>query len=237
MSSGSPLWTTPEDPRSKLAVFKCQTSISECEQAFVHKNESLLTLNRSAWATNSCVCMHVWMCIFLTFLIGPLADWQRVSDDLWRCHSRTVKAFWYALELSPVLAHVSFFTQCFLTYVYVHADVIHVWRAWDLLEGGEESVKVLVTIGHEQDVQAGPWAANRRRSAVPTETTNHSRVDAVAVSDLHIVVMTRVVGFQAEHHEPVIKETSLISVMNAEFYHSFKLWALLNLKSPFIIMS
>lgn len=71
-------------------------------------------------------------------------------------------------------------------------------------------------------MQAGPRAVNWRRSAVTTETTNHSSVDAVAVSDLHIVVMTRVVGFQAEHHEPVIKETRLIAVVNAEFYLSFK---------------
>lgn len=72
-------------------------------------------------------------------------------------------------------------------------------------------------------MQAGPGAENRRRSAVSTETTDHSRVDAVAVSDFHIVVLTRVVGFQAEHHEPVIKETRLLTVVNAKLFLSFKL--------------
>lgn len=232
MSSGSPLWATPDSPDSKLALLKCQISISECEQAFVHKNESLLALNRSGWATNSCVCTHVWMCIFLPFLIGPFASWQRVLMTCGGAIPAPLRLFDYALEQSccglrffvslwpkflcfPHLCPPSGANAINLPYVYVNDDVSPVWRTWDLLEGGEESIKVLVTIRHEQDVQAGPRAVNRWRSAVPTETTNHSRVDAVAISDLHVVVMTRVVGFQAEHLQPVIKEMRLITVGNA----------------------
>lgn len=63
-------------------------------------------------------------------------------------------------------------------------------------------------------MQTGTRAVNGRRPAVPAETADHSRVDAVAVSDLHVVVMTRVVGFQAEHLEPVIKEIRLITVVS-----------------------
>ena len=40
-------------------------------------------------------------------------------------------------------------------------------------------------------------------SVVPTESTDDARVDAVAISDLHVVVTTRGVKFHTQHHKPV----------------------------------
>lgn len=173
------------------------------------------------------------MCIFLNFFHQAIS---RLAVTCGGAIHAPLRLFDYALELWAVVTYVFLFTDCCpqlfqssgvdvlnLPFVYVHADIIPVWRAWYLLEGGKESIKVFVTVRHKQDVQAGPWAVNRRRSAVPTETTNHSRADAVAVPDLHIVILTRMVEFQAEHHEPVIKETRLLTEVNAKFYLSFKL--------------
>ena len=62
-----------------------------------------------------------------------------------------------------------------------------------LLERGEEAIKVLVAVGDEEDVQRVPRALDQPGSGVPTEPTDDLRVDAVAVSDLHVVKATRVV--------------------------------------------
>lgn len=46
-------------------------------------------------------------------------------------------------------------------------------------------------------------ALNWGRPVVPAESADDTRVDAVAISHFHVVITTRVVKLQTQHHEPV----------------------------------
>lgn len=77
------------------------------------------------------------------------------------------------------------------------------WPTWALLKSGKESIEVLVTIRHKEYVQTVARTVDGGRSVVPTKSSNNTWVDAVTVSDFHVVITTSMVMLQAEHHKPV----------------------------------
>lgn len=85
------------------------------------------------------------------------------------------------------------------------------------MESGKESIKVLVTIRHEENMQTVAGAVNRNRSVIPTVSADDTRVDAVAISDLQVVVTTGMMKLQTQHHKPVRAKISSDKKQTEEF--------------------
>lgn len=77
--------------------------------------------------------------------------------------------------------------------------------ACTLLVRHNKTVKVVVAVWAEQDVQDVPGAFNWRRQLVAAEPTNHRGGQTVAVTHLHVVVTAAVVGLQTEQRKPAVE--------------------------------
>lgn len=60
-------------------------------------------------------------------------------------------------------------------------------------------IKVLGSIGLEEDMEGRASASDGRRPLISTESLNYSAVQVVPITDLHIVVLAHVVKLQAQH--------------------------------------
>lgn len=77
----------------------------------------------------------------------------------------------------------------------------------DFFKDSMEPIKVLGSIGLEEDVERRAGASDGSWPLIPTELLNDSAVQVVPITYLHEVVLAHVVELQAQHGEPRGRET------------------------------